>query len=230
MTRNLLTALIALVFGFAGAAVWSLTGLNDGQTRGFLMDHPEILSDMAGKLQQQRSEAQLAQVGSIANTPFPGAVLGNPKGSKTLVKFTDYGCTYCRASEADVQKLIHNDPDLRIVVREWPIFDGSEAAARMALAAAKQGKYAQFYSAMFKYGPPSPASIARAAKVAGLDMAQAQKDASSQAVTNELAKNGALANTLGFTGTPSWIAGNQILQGAVGYQALANAISDEKSA
>ncbi|MXP28094.1 thioredoxin domain-containing protein [Porphyrobacter algicida] len=230
MLRNLVTALIAAVFGFAGAAAWSLTGLGDGQTRSYLMANPEILSDMAGKLQDQRNKARLAQVGPIADTPFPGAVLGNPKGTKTLVKFTDYGCTYCRASEADVQKLIRNDPNLRIVVREWPIFDGSEAAARMALAAAKQSKYAAFYRAMFKDGPPSPASIDRAAQEANLDMAQARRDAASQEVTNELAKNNALASTLGFTGTPSWIAGNQILQGAVGYRALADAISDEKSA
>ena len=230
MTRNLITALIALVCGFAGAAGWSLTGLSDARTRTYLMSHPEILSDMAGKLQDRRNAAQLAQVGPIANAPFPGAVLGNPNGTRTLVKFTDYGCTYCRASEADVQKLIKGDPQLRIVIREWPIFNGSEAAARMALAAAKQGKYPAFYRAMFAYGPPSPAAIDRAAAAAGLDMAQARQDATSQAVTSELAKNNALASTLGFTGTPSWIAGQEILQGAVGYQALADAIAQERPA
>lgn len=230
MTRNLITALIALVCGFAGAAGWSLTGLSDARTRTYLMGHPEILSDMAGKLQDRRNAAQLAQVGPIANAPFPGAVLGNPNGTRTLVKFTDYGCTYCRASEADVQKLIKSDPQLRIVIREWPIFNGSEAAARMALAAAKQGKYPAFYRAMFAYGPPSPASIDRAATAAGLDMTQARQDATSQAVTSELAKNNALASTLGFTGTPSWIAGQEILQGAVGYQALADAIAQERPA
>ncbi len=162
--------------------------------------------------------------------PFPGAVLGNPEGTRTLVKFTDYGCTYCRSSEADVQRLIAGDPQLRVVIREWPIFDGSEDAARMALAAAKQGKYPVFYKAMFAAGPPSAATVARAASVAGLDMAAARTDAASDAVAAELAQNMQLARTLGFTGTPSWVAQGKVLQGAVGYDSLKQALDSEGSA
>ena len=95
-----------------------------------------------------------------------GAVLGNPEGSHVLVKFTDYGCTYCRQSIAGIDRLIAADPELKVVVREWPIFDGSEQAARMALAAAAQGKYPAFYHAMFDQGPPSDANVARAAQIA----------------------------------------------------------------
>ena len=157
-------------------------------------------------------------------------MLGNPAGTRTLVKFTDYGCTYCRSSEADVQKLIAADPKLRIVIREWPIFDGSEEAARMALAAAEQGKYPAFYRAMFAGGQPSPATVAAAARVAGLDMARARSFAASDAVESELASNMQLARTLGFTGTPSWVAQGQILEGAVGYDQLKAALEAKEAA
>lgn len=224
--NGVVIAFIALVFGFAGAGLWSLSGLGEARTRQWLVDNPDVLPEMAAALQRREAQARLAEVGDDVARPFAGAVLGNPAGKRTLVKFTDYGCTYCRSSEADVQKLIMADPDLRIVVREWPIFDGSEEAARMALAAANQGKYPAFYKAMFAGGQPSPATVAAAAQVAGLDMAKARSFAASDAVAAELARNMQLARTLGFTGTPSWVAEGQILEGAVGYDKLKAAIED----
>jgi protein-disulfide isomerase len=229
LKNGIVTALIALVFGFAGAGLWSLTGLGDQRTRAWLVANPDILPAMAQALERKEAEAKLADAGGAVMRPFPGAVLGNPRGTRTLVKFTDYGCTYCRASEADVQKLIAADPDLRVVVREWPIFEGSEEAARMALAAARQGKYPAFYKAMFAGGPPSPATVARAAEVAGLDLAQARAFAVTDAVAAELAQNMQFARTLGFSGTPSWIAEGQVLQGAVGYDALRQALEGKET-
>lgn len=230
MKSTLVTALVALVFGFAGAALWSYSGLGESRTREWLVANPDILPAMAQALERKEGEAKLAEIGSIVTSPFPGAVLGNPQGKHTLVKFTDYGCSYCRTSEQDVQRLIADDPQLRVVIREWPIFDGSEAAARMALAAARQGKYAAFYKAMFAAGPPSAATVARAAGVAGLDLDRARTDAASDAVAAELAQNMQFARALGFTGTPSWIAGGRIVQGAVGYDALKQAIAGEEPA
>jgi protein-disulfide isomerase len=230
MRNSLLTALIALVFGFVGAGLWSLSGLGEKRTRAWLVANPDILPQMADALQQREAQARLAEVGGEVTRAFPGAVLGNPNGKRTLVKFTDYGCSYCRASEKDVQHLIAADPDLKIVVREWPIFDGSEEAARMALAAASQGKYPAFYRAMFAGGQPSPASVARAAQIAGLDMVEAREFAASDAVAAELAKNMQLARTLGFTGTPAWVAEGKIVEGAVGYDRLKAALEGKDAA
>lgn len=226
MKSHLLTALIALVFGFLGAAVWSVSGLGNQQVRDYLVANPDVLPEMAGELQRRDAAERLAAVDDAVKAPFPGAVLGNPQGSRTLVKFTDYGCTYCRASEPDVQRLIAENDDLRIVVREWPIFNGSEGAARMALAAARQGKYAAFYKAMFAKGTPNPETVEAAAREVGLDLDRAREDAASEAVTVELAQNMALARQLGFTGTPSWVTGDEVLEGAVGYEALAEAVAD----
>jgi len=225
MRQYLVTALIALVAGFAGAALWSIAGLGNSQTRQYLVANPDILPEMAEAFQAGQAQERLAGVADEVVDPFPGAILGNPNGSHTLVKFTDYGCTYCKASEPDIARLIAEDADLRVVVREWPIFDGSEEASRMALAAAMQGKYPAFYKAMFDLGPPSPATVEAAAEAAALDLQRARNDAASDRVTAELARNMGLARELGFSGTPSWVAGGRVLEGAVGYEALANAIA-----
>jgi protein-disulfide isomerase len=227
MKNNLLTALIALLFGFAGAGLWSLSGLGHGHTRDYLLANPQILPEMSEAYQRSEAEDRLAQVSGEVKEPFQGAVLGNPQGTRVLVKFTDYGCTYCRQSIAGIDRLIAADPELKVVVREWPIFDGSEQAARMALAAAAQGKYPAFYHAMFDQGPPSEANVARAAQIAGLDMPAAEEFAASDAATGELARNMAFARSLQFTGTPSWIAGDEVIQGLVPEQRLADALAAE---
>ena len=228
--RNLiLTAVIALVAGFAGAAIFSYSGLGHSNTRDYLVANPDILPEMAEAYQRGEAQDRLATVRPEAERAFPGAVLGNPNGSKTLVKFTDYACSYCRVSVPEVERLIAQDPELKVVLREWPIFQGSEAAARMSLAAAQQGKYDAFYHAMFELGPPNPQSIAAAAQRAGLDMNAANAFAASDAVTAEIAKNQALAGELGFSGTPSWIAGGEIVEGYVDHDRLAGLLESSAS-
>lgn len=227
MKNHILTALIALVFGFAGAGLWSTSGLGDARVRDYMLSHPEILPEMAEAYQRDQAQKRLAGLSDEVGVPFPGAVLGNPQGSKVLVKFTDYGCTFCRQSIAEVDQLIAADPEVKVVIREWPIFEGSEAAARMGLAAAKQGKYAAFYHAMFQLGPPSDASIVQAAQAAGLDLAAARTFAQSEAATAEIARTMSFARTLGFTGTPSWVAGDEMIEGLVPYERLAQALDAE---
>ena len=228
MRHMVLTVVLALVAGFAGAATWSLSGLGDRQTRAYLLANPDILPEMADALQRGEAQKRLAGLEGQVEIPFPGAVLGNPNGTRTLVEFTDYACGYCRQSVAHVQALIEADPDLKVVIREWPIFPGSEEAARMSLAAAFQGKFAAFHDAMFAAGPPDATSIAKAANAAGLDIAAATAFARSEPVTREIARNMAMAEQLGFTGTPSWIAGGEVIQGAVGPERLSAALKGSR--
>lgn len=223
--RHLSTALVALVCGFLGAWLFAVTGLGGNATRAWLIEHPEILPQMAERLQAREAQKRLAGVEGDVTRPFPGAVLGNPAGTVTLVEFSDYGCAFCRQSVADVNALVAANPNLRVVIREWPIFEGSREAAGIALAAARQGKYAQFHEAMFAGGPPSPATIERAAARAGLDLEAARAFAASPAAQLEIARTRELAARLGFEGTPSWVVGDQVFSGAVGRERLAEAIA-----
>lgn len=220
LRHTLLTALLALTFGFLGAAAWSYSGLADNRTRSFLLGNPDLLPQMAQAYEEQEAAKRLAKMGGEVFEQFPGVVLGNPKGSRVLVEFSDYQCTFCEASLADVNRLVAEDPNLKVVIREWPIFEGSDAASRMALAAGIQGKYAAFHDAMFKMD-----DVEAAARAAGLDMEKAARDAASESVSNEIAKNLEYARALGFTGTPAWIAGKTPMGGAVGYDKLRQALA-----
>jgi protein-disulfide isomerase len=227
---------IALIGGAAGW-FWQSHGNPAGENRAgiervvhdYILDHPEILPEAMQKLRQREDEKQLSAVADEVEKPFPGAILGNPSGTVTLVEFTDFACTYCRKSVNDVAALVAANPDLRVVVRELPILTPQSAdAARMALAAAEQGKYAAFHHAMFAMGHPDRQTIAAAAMEAGLDMARAGRIAADPAARAEISRNLDLARQLGFTGTPSWVIGDRLLTGAVGQEELAKAIAEAR--
>ena len=223
------TGVIAIIAGFAGAALFTASGLASGAsgegTREYLLANPEVLREASAELQRRDTLARVGDIRGQLETPYPGAVLGNPQGSVTLVEFSDYACGFCRQSLSDVQKLIADNPDLKVVVREYPILTPeSSEAARMALAAAQQGRYGAFHDAMFELGPPTPAAIEAAAKKAGLDLNRARTAIESGIFDTQLQTNALLAQQLGVSGTPSWVVGDQALSGALGAEEIGDAI------
>lgn len=199
--------------------------------REYILANPEILPEAMENLQRKENAKQLSSVGDELETPFPGAVMGNPDGSVVLVSFSDFGCTYCRQSVADVEALIRDNPDLKVVMRELPILSpASGEAAKWGLAAAEQGRYTQFHNAMFAAGRPDPATIEAAAKFSGLDMARARRVIAEPRIEAEIERNVGYARQLGFNGTPSWVVGDQLFSGAVGRDALQKAIATAREA
>ena len=197
--------------------------------RDYLLENPEILPEAMQRLQQREAQKQLASAGDDLEKAFPGAVLGNPAGSVTLIEFTDYACGYCRASVPEVEALIAANPDLKVVIRELPILSPASAdAARWALAAAEQGRFEAFHKAMFAAGRPDGQSIEQAARAAGLDLERARRTAAEPQVEAELKQNLTFAQQLRIDGTPAFVVGDQMLAGAVGREVLQNAIDEAK--
>jgi len=196
----------------------------------YLVEHPEVLPEAMDALTRKQDAMRLAGLRDVLEQATAGTVLGNPQGKITLVEFADYACGYCRHSVEDVEALIAANPDLRVVVRELPILSPESAdAAKMAIAAAQQGRYAAFHKAMYAASRPDAQSIAAAARAAGLDMAQARKTIAAPATEQELVRNMDIAKRLGFSGTPSWVVGDNLMTGAVGREQLAKAIADARS-
>lgn len=221
---------VAAIVALAGAGIWYGGRIAVEQVvHDYILDHPEILPEAMDNLQQKQTSQLLAGVRSTVQTPFPGAVLGNPNGSMTLVEFSDFACGYCRQSLPDIATLIVRNPDLRIVVRELPVISQhSPAAARMALAAAEQGKYPAFHDAMYAAGQVDPQTIEAAARKVGLDMDRARRVAATPAVEAEIARNLEVAGKLGFSGTPSWVIGDRLISGAVGLGQLSEALKEAR--
>ena len=209
----------------------ALTGAQSGeQVRTYLLDNPEVLQEAMERLRLKQAAAQIAPLRRAIETPYAEGFIGAKDGDVTLVQFFDYACGYCKASLADLNRLVREDPKLKIVFRELPILSReSEAAARVSLFAAERGRYGAFHQAMYGAGRPSATSIPAAARAAGLDPAALQPALASRRAEQEIARNMELARALGFTGTPAWVVGDQLMSGAVGYEALKAAVAKARA-
>lgn len=194
--------------------------------REYVLDHPEILPEAMKRLQARETGKAVAAAGDAIFTPYAGAWEGNPDGDVTVSVWMDYACGYCRASLPEIARLVASDPKVRIVYRELPVLSEiSRVAARWGLAAAEQGRFKAFHTALYGGGQLSEATIAAAAASAGLDRAKAQAAVAAPRMDAEIDRNLKIAGELGVTGTPSWVVGDQVVSGMVPYAVLKQAVA-----
>jgi protein-disulfide isomerase len=186
-----------------------------------MLADPKILSDTVDALRDAQYEPVLASNRAALETPFASSWKGAAKPDVTLVEFYDYACPYCKASNPAIDRLVEEDKGLRVVYRELPILGpDSVTAARLALQASKLGRFAKFHDTLWAAGRPASNTIAAASQAAGI----APEPAADAEIEAELKRNYQLAGQLGATGTPLFVVGNRVLNGAVGYDALKQAI------
>jgi protein-disulfide isomerase len=195
-----------------------------------ILENPEIVMEAVGLLQQREEAAAAAaaqatlseQRAALEDDPN-APVLGNPEGDVTVIEFFDYNCPYCRRALAQVDELIARDDGVRVVFREWPILgEGSVFAARAALAAREQGLYEPFHEALMgARGRLDEAAVMAVAKDVGLDADRLRADMEAPEVAAHIERSFALAQSLGFSGTPSFVVGDQLAPGLVDADQLA---------
>jgi protein-disulfide isomerase len=199
-----------------------------------ILENPEIIMQAVAILQQREKDRAASgantvrlQLESDPNAPN----LGNPEGDVTVVEFFDYNCPYCRSAGETMQALLAADANVRVIYREWPILgDDSVIAARAALAAREQGKYEAFHWALMNgEGRVTEAVIFKVARDLGMDIAQLEADMVSPAVQAHIALSNALAQQLGFTGTPAFIVGDKTAPGMLSFDEITILVAEART-
>lgn len=208
--------------------------------RNYLLTNPEIMIEVQAALEEkQDAERQFAQTEAIRsssdlifNANYDGLV-GNPAGTTTIVEFFDYNCGYCRRALSDMQELVAADPELRFVLKEFPILGPDSRKAHvvsMAFRALAPEQYGEFHEALLNF--PGRANEDTAMKIAlsfGIGeeaLRDAMNDTGIEAAFNETY---ALASELAITGTPSYVVGQEVIFGAQGRELLAEKIESARS-
>ncbi len=207
----------------------------------YLLAHPEVMQDVMAELEkrQQAAEAEKHRTAVDENkaTLFGSphqVVLGNPQGSVTMVEFFDYNCGYCKRALPDMLTLIKTNPNLKFVLKEFPVLgEGSVEAAHVAVAARMQDssgkKYLEFHQKLLgSRGPADKMRALAAAKEVGFDMTRIEKDMGSDEVKKTIDEDLKLADALGVNGTPSYVVGDEVVVGAVGLDALREKLKAEQ--
>ncbi|WP_315923363.1 DsbA family protein [Mesorhizobium sp. SP-1A] len=207
--------------------------------RDYLLKNPEIMLEVQDALEAKQKEAQaLASQGviqqnkdEIFNSKFDG-VVGNPKGKVTIVEFYDYNCGFCKRAIEDMQALTKTNPELRFVLKEFPILgpDSHKASiVSMAFHKMMPEKYGEFHTALL--GGAGRATEAAAIKVAlslGADEKKLREGMKDPSINEAFSRTYDLASKLAISGTPSYVIGNEVVFGALGKDVLAEKIAAAK--
>jgi protein-disulfide isomerase len=206
--------------------------------REYLVNNPELLRDAQAELErrqkdeesQARKKIVSEQSGSLFSSAYQ-ATVGNPNGKVTIVEFFDYNCGYCKRALEDMARLMKSEPDLKIVLKDFPVLGpGSIEAAKIASAVRNQFKGERFWEYHLRllgsHGPVGKAQALAVAKELGADMDRLEKESEMAEVRKGIEETMQLADALSLSGTPSFVVGSDVVVGAVGYNELKNKIGN----
>ena len=225
MKKLMIGAAALSMIGFSACAQANASGeLNRSEVelivKEYLLENPEILRDAFAALEIKEEKAALDAVRD-AVFKDPRDITIGPKDAKvTIVEFFDYNCGYCKRSTDWVKTVMekHGD-DVRIVFKELPLLDGrtktSRNASKVALAAARQGKYSTMHFSLMKERSLTEERVMKIAEKAGLDMQKLEKDMEDPALERQINDAIVLAQRIpSLTGTPYFLINDESISGA----------------
>jgi protein-disulfide isomerase len=197
----------------------------------YLVSNPEVMLDIQAALDQREQERRAVaqrniiseQAEELFNAGFDG-VIGNPEGDVTIVEFFDYNCGFCKRAMADMDRVIAADPDVRFVLKEFPILGPDSQAAHvvsMAFQAISPENYGDFHRDLMNVeGRANEAAAIRIALEHGAEEEELRQAMQDPAIMEAFERTYTLANRLQVTGTPSYVIGEEVVFGAQGSEVL----------
>lgn len=208
--------------------------------REYLIENPEILIEaqnaLEAKQQSKRVEQSMRGIADNRQQIFSSPTditLGNPKGDVTVVEFFDYNCGYCKRALSDMDDILAKDKNVRFILKEFPILGPDSLAAHRVANAVRllaPEKYAQFHRTLL--GAEEHASEATAVAVAtslGLSEAAIRKSMAEKPNDDIVRQAYQLANSIGITGTPTYILGDEAVFGAVGSEVIEEKVANVRA-
>lgn len=237
LRTRLLAAAAALLLGaalpaWAGSFSESQTGEIESIVKGYLLKHPEVIQQAIEELSDREKMAEAAArskslsdlQGALYSSPNE-AIVGNPDGKITLVEFFDYNCGYCKKMLPDIARLMKANPDLKVILRDFPVLsDASVDAATVAAGVRDQFKGEKFWEfhqrLLSMHGLVGKAQADALAQNMGANMSKLAQDANAPQTKAGIEESFKMGRLLQIQGTPSYIVGDAVVDGAVGYDEL----------
>ena len=247
LSRTIYSAfLIAAITVFSVAGASAEESMSDARKKEveavlqeYILKNPEVLMRAIQTYQVQKQAAKrkrakdnLTSLTAELTLNPASPVIGNPDGDVTIVEFFDYRCGYCKRVFPTIQALLKEDGNIRYVLKEFPILGPDSLVASQAALAVwntTPEKYMPFHSAlMTSRGGLNAAKIFSVAGDLGLDTDAIRKNMKNAPVSNEINKNMELSESLGITGTPAFIIGDQLVPGAISMDELKRMVAQAR--
>jgi protein-disulfide isomerase len=224
---------VALALSLGVAAPLQAFALDDKQKEEMGAFIKEYLQQKQLKAQQAQAEGAIAENEAAIFNSANDTALGNPDGDVTVVEFFDYNCGYCKRALSDMDEILKADTNVRFVLKELPILGPDSLAAHKVSAAFRDlapEKYGEFHRALL--GGEERATEETAIAVAGrlgVSEADIRKAMEEKPHDDAVREAYSLANSLGITGTPSYVVGKEMVFGAVGAEELSQKIANVRA-
>lgn len=210
--------------------------------------NPIIVQEMITGMQEQQQAEKNKQISKTvradgARMMADAPILGNRDAKKTVYVWTDFSCPYCRRVHGELERVLANRDDVRVVVKNFSIHGAlSDAPAKAVIAAKLQSpeKAAELTNMLMtrefytqadlkdqsKIAEKVEANVMKMAKEAGLDTEKLKEDMNGEVVARELRNVRELAQRFEINGTPFLIIGEKAFPGAIPYDQINDALND----
>ena len=206
--------------------------------REYLLANPEIMLEVQTALEKKQEDMRVAQQkqtleerSDIVFNSSHQMVLGNPDASVTVVEFFDYNCGFCRRALADMDRILEENKDVKFILKEFPVLgEASLAAHRVSLALSRNYPelYAEFHRQLLSHEGRKDGDVAlEIAQFLGADRKKLMDDLSNPESMAAFSEVYSIADGLGISGTPSYVVGDNVVFGAVGYDRLMPLIAEQ---
>jgi protein-disulfide isomerase len=220
-----------------------------------LVGDPAVIEEaqMAAEAERERlarieSAKLIKQIGEEDIKDAP--ILGNPNGKVVMYEFFDYNCGHCKNAASAVSAAVANNPDLKVVLKNFVLWAQVSLTPAKAIIAAQRldpSNVAALHEAMMgnnlvpKVGENDKvtekeldakilATVLNLAKKAGYDTARLKKEMADPAIDEEVRRTRDLAIKLGLRGTPAFIIGDRLMPYAPQPQELNEAVREAAAA
>lgn len=208
--------------------------------------NPMIVQEMVSGMQEMQNAEKNKAIRKyvrkeMAHMIGDAPIMGNRDAAKTIFVWTDFSCPYCRRVHGELERVLDERDDVRVVVKNFSIHGPlSDGPARAVIAAnmQDQAKAAELVKMLMNRNYYTPddmkdqskiaekieANVMKFAKEAGLDTAKLKEDMGSATVSKELANVRELAQRFEISGTPFLIIGEQAFPGAIPHAQIVEAL------
>ena len=200
--------------------------LNSGET--ILKSVNQYQAELETKDRAEASVKAKEFLSNLDDTNLPMA--GNPDGDVTMVEFFDYNCGYCRKALTEIQTVLKDDKNLKVIFMDMPVLGPSSVeVAKWSLAAQKQGKYFEYHQALLEHnGQKNESTLEKIAKDVGLDVKKLKKDKDDGALEKQIEEQVKQAQALGIRGTPGFIINGDVTPGYIPAARIKKIIADAR--
>ena len=243
MFKPCLTAVIGatLLFGAPAVKAESFTDAQKEELNAlfeeYLMNNGEVLMKSVEKFQieEQVRKAEEAKQNIKNNADFlyssGSPSFGPDDADVTIVEFFDYNCGYCKKALTELQTVLDEDSNIKVIFKEMPILSPTSLeAAKWALAADKQGKYFEYHVALMDFkGAKNENTFRKVAEDVGLDVTKMEADKELPEIVQAIETNVTKAGEMGIRGTPAFIIDGEFSPGYVPADELKRMIADVRN-